>query len=106
MIASLPARIGGSRVKRMLLSAALGFFAWMSIDVSYWNWYEFPSSYAMAQMIDYARATGDLAFEAQLLQRAGFALPVTDSRIAAAVEVLASARRYAPQARIDGPNEA
>jgi hypothetical protein len=52
ILAVILARIGGSRVKRMLLAGALGFFAWMSIDVSYWNWYKFPTNYAMAQMID------------------------------------------------------
>ncbi|MBI5762608.1 MAG: hypothetical protein HZA51_03690 [Planctomycetes bacterium] len=65
ILAVILARINGSRGKRMLLGAALGFFAWMSIDVSYWNWYEFPSSYAMAQMVD--QTVGGLAAAAGIV---------------------------------------
>lgn len=38
--------------KRVLLVALLGLFAWLSITVSYWNWYRFPSAYVAAEAID------------------------------------------------------
>jgi hypothetical protein len=38
--------------KRVLIVALLGLFAWLSITVSYWNWYRFPSAYAVAEAID------------------------------------------------------
>jgi hypothetical protein len=37
---------------RLALVTAFGLAAWFSIEVSYWNWYGFPSAYAMAQLID------------------------------------------------------
>jgi len=36
----------------VLIVALLGLFAWLSITVSYWNWYRFPSAYAVAEAID------------------------------------------------------
>lgn len=38
--------------KRALIVAALGLFAWLSIDVSYWNWYGFSQSFVTAEAID------------------------------------------------------
>jgi hypothetical protein len=38
--------------RRALIVTLLGLFAWMSISVSYWNWYGFPSSTTMAEAID------------------------------------------------------
>ena len=38
--------------RRLALVTAFGLAAWLSIEVSYWNWYGFPSSYALAQLID------------------------------------------------------
>lgn len=32
----------------------LGLFAWLSIDVSYWNWYRFPTDFALSRLIDQA----------------------------------------------------
>jgi len=29
-----------------------GLFAWMSIDVSYWNWYKFPTAFTAGSLID------------------------------------------------------
>ena len=37
---------------RLAFGAALGGFATLAIDVSYWNWYGFPSNYLAAQLID------------------------------------------------------
>ncbi|HET6204072.1 MAG TPA: hypothetical protein VFI25_14875 [Planctomycetota bacterium] len=32
--------------------ALLGFFASVSIDASYWNWYGFPTSFTLASLVD------------------------------------------------------
>ena len=38
--------------RRLALVAIFGLAAWLSIEVSYWNWYGFPANYALAQLID------------------------------------------------------
>jgi hypothetical protein len=43
--ALLLARMAGSYLQRALIVAALGLFAWLSISISYWNWYDFPTSF-------------------------------------------------------------
>ena len=45
--ASVPSFIG-----RVLFVAAIGFFATLSIDAPYWNWYGFPKNYLIASFID------------------------------------------------------
>ena len=30
----------------------LGLFAWLSISVSYWNWYQFSNEFTRAEAID------------------------------------------------------
>ena len=30
----------------------MGLFAWVSIDLSYWNWYRFPDGFALAGLVD------------------------------------------------------
>ena len=50
--AILLARTSGSFVARVLCVALLGLFAWMSLSVSYWNWYGFPESFIAAEAID------------------------------------------------------
>jgi hypothetical protein len=46
------ANVPGSRGKRMLFGLLFGLVGWLSIDVSYWNWYGFPDLFATAQLID------------------------------------------------------
>ena len=41
-----------SFVGRMLTAALFGLIAWLSVDVSYWNWYGFPTNYIAAQAVD------------------------------------------------------
>lgn len=38
--------------RRVLLVTLLGLFAWLSVSVSYWNWYSFPGAYIAAEGID------------------------------------------------------
>jgi hypothetical protein len=38
--------------QRVLLVTLFGLFAWLSISVSYWNWYRFPTAYIVAEGID------------------------------------------------------
>ena len=38
--------------RRLALVTAFGLAAWLSIEVSYWNWYGFPSAYVLAQLVD------------------------------------------------------
>jgi hypothetical protein len=39
--------------RRVLLLAAVGLIATIDIDVGYWNWYSFPTSYLAAQFVDH-----------------------------------------------------
>jgi hypothetical protein len=41
-------------VCRVLLATLIGVAAWVSIDVSYWNWYRFPTGFALGSLIDQA----------------------------------------------------
>lgn len=43
-------RIEGSLLRRAV--AGLGLFAWISISLSYWNWYAFPADFVVAEGID------------------------------------------------------
>jgi hypothetical protein len=38
---------------RVLVVASIGLLATIDIDVSYWNWWAFPSSYLLAQFVDH-----------------------------------------------------
>jgi hypothetical protein len=49
LLACTALRSYGARVGFVAL---LGFLAWLAIEVSYWNWYGFPSSYAAAQLVE------------------------------------------------------
>ena len=37
---------------RVGVVALLGLVAWLSIEVSYWNGYGFPTAYELAQLVD------------------------------------------------------
>ena len=50
--ALLLARMAGSYLQRVLMVAALGIFAWLSISISYWNWYDFPAAFILAEGLD------------------------------------------------------
>ncbi len=38
--------------RRLAVVTAFGLAAWLSIEVSYWNWYGFPCAYSLAQLLD------------------------------------------------------
>jgi hypothetical protein len=38
--------------RRMMIAALLGLFAWLSISVSYWNWYGYPLVYVTGEALD------------------------------------------------------
>ena len=40
--------IGGGAI----IGLAIGFFGWVSIEASYWNWYGYPSNYELAALIE------------------------------------------------------
>jgi len=40
--------------RRVWIVTLFGVFAWLSITVSYWNWYRFPTPWAVAELIDQA----------------------------------------------------
>jgi hypothetical protein len=42
-----------SFASRVLFVTLTGLLPWIVVDFSYWNWFEFPTAYAMAQMVDY-----------------------------------------------------
>lgn len=45
-------KVGGTFWRRAGTVAVLGLFAWISIEISYWNWYGFPGTYVVAQAVD------------------------------------------------------
>ncbi|MFN7941339.1 MAG: hypothetical protein U0X73_07045 [Thermoanaerobaculia bacterium] len=51
-VAALP--VFGNWKTGALAGATLGAFASLSIDFSYWNWYDFPTTYLAGQLIDQA----------------------------------------------------
>mgnify|MGYP001239257533 CR=1 FL=1 len=36
----------------VIISTLVGLAGWLSIDVSYWNWYRFPTNFVTADLID------------------------------------------------------
>jgi len=46
------ARTRGTYLQRAVLVGSLGLFAWISISLSYWNWYGFPTAFICAEGID------------------------------------------------------
>ncbi|HET9886713.1 MAG TPA: hypothetical protein VFR10_04310 [bacterium] len=44
--------IPGGFMQRVLVSVLLGFFSWMVLSVPYWNWYDFPSDFILAEGFD------------------------------------------------------
>lgn len=52
LLAAILAKFGPSPANGALLGAGLGLFAWLSIDVSYWNWYHFAGPYVIATLIE------------------------------------------------------
>lgn len=46
------ARSSSGFLGRVLSVAALGLFAWLSISVSQWNWYGFPTAFVRVEAID------------------------------------------------------
>ena len=52
--AILLAMMVASYGKRVLAVTLLGVFGWLSLSVSYWNWYGFPTAFIAAEGIDQA----------------------------------------------------
>ncbi len=46
------ARTAGGYVQRVLSVTSLGLFAWIVVNLSYWNWYQFPPAHAAGQGAD------------------------------------------------------
>ena len=51
LVTHVPATAGYG--KRVLLVGSLGLLMTLDIDLGYWNWYAFPTSYALAQLVDH-----------------------------------------------------
>jgi hypothetical protein len=45
-------RLRAGYLRRVATVAALGLFGWLSVSVSYWNWYGFPGNYILAEGAD------------------------------------------------------
>jgi hypothetical protein len=52
VVALVFAGMAGGAGRRMIVAALLGLFAWLSISVSYWNWYGYPLAYIGGEGID------------------------------------------------------
>jgi hypothetical protein len=46
------ARMTGGYAGRAFTVMLLGLFAWLSISVSYWNWYQFSDAFTRAEAVD------------------------------------------------------
>lgn len=46
------AGMAGGAGRRMTIAALLGLFGWLSISVSYWNWYGYPFLYILGEGLD------------------------------------------------------
>jgi len=55
LAAFLLAQSGGLKgyVERLAFVTLLGAIPWLTVNVSYWNWYAFPSAYTLAQFVEY-----------------------------------------------------
>lgn len=42
----------GSFIRRVLVALGLGVLAWLSVDVSYWNWFKFPLTYTIGTLLE------------------------------------------------------
>lgn len=38
--------------RRVAIAAALGLFAWLAVNVPYWNWYLFPLEFTLGAALD------------------------------------------------------
>ena len=38
--------------RRVILAAAIGVAAWLSINVSYWDWYRFPANFVASELLE------------------------------------------------------
>jgi len=38
--------------KRTILAALIGLAAWLSINVSYWDWYRFPANFVVSELVE------------------------------------------------------
>lgn len=38
--------------RRVLASAALGLFSWLTISAPYWNWYRFPMDFSIGSLVE------------------------------------------------------
>jgi hypothetical protein len=38
--------------KRTILAALIGLAAWLSINVSYWDWYRFPANFVASELVE------------------------------------------------------
>jgi hypothetical protein len=53
LVMAIVLSMGGFNFSRSVMAAVLmGLFAWLSISVPYWNWYQFPSAFTMASLLD------------------------------------------------------
>ncbi|MCI0406087.1 MAG: hypothetical protein L0209_08465 [candidate division Zixibacteria bacterium] len=46
----------GGVIGKAVFVALFGLFAGLDIDLSHWNWYEFPTTYTLAYMVDHVIA--------------------------------------------------
>jgi hypothetical protein len=52
LLAVVLSAIKANKFAGTVVGAGMGLFAWLSISVSYWNWYHFPPEYTMAEMVE------------------------------------------------------
>ena len=52
IVAWLLSLIGVNLARGLIIGGALGLFAWLTLSVSYWNWYGFPKVYILGEAVD------------------------------------------------------
>jgi hypothetical protein len=65
--------LAGGFGPRLAASTALGFVAWFSISVPYWNWYGFSRAFSLSELVDQVGGwfCAGLVFAAMTRKKAG-----------------------------------
>jgi hypothetical protein len=54
ILAVIFAKCPVSKGMAALIGLAVGLYGWISIEVSYWNWYHFPADFEFAALVEQA----------------------------------------------------
>jgi len=64
---------------KIMIATLLGVFAWLSIEVSNWNWFRFPTAYTIGSLLD--QGVGALVAGALITMALGRREPTVDEMV-------------------------